>query len=96
MWNLCHSFSIMGFFKFFILVVLDVVHDLGDTVLVSLEQGAGHNWVQAVNKNLSRFLSHKKKITILMFSFEQGAGHNWVQAVEKHLISLFCHKIDNY
>ena len=29
-------------------MVLDVVHDLGDTVLVSREQGAGYNRVQAV------------------------------------------------
>merc|ERR1739838_982581 len=29
------------------LVVLDVVHDLVDTVLMSSEEGGGHNWVQA-------------------------------------------------
>ena len=29
-------------------MVLNVVHDLGDTVLVSREQGAGYNRVQAV------------------------------------------------
>ena len=31
-------------------MLLNVVHDLGDTVLVSLEQRAGHNWVQAVKE----------------------------------------------
>ena len=28
-------------------MVLDVVHDLVDAVLMSSEEGSGHNWVQA-------------------------------------------------
>ena len=32
----------------YLLVVLDVVHDLVDAILMSSEQGSGYNWVQAV------------------------------------------------
>ena len=42
------QFCCFASFKFVLLVVLDVVHDLGDTVLVSGKQGAGYNRVQAV------------------------------------------------
>ena len=38
-------------FRFSLLVVLNIVHDMVDTVLVSREQGGGHNGVQAVKKN---------------------------------------------
>ena len=31
----------------YLLVVLDVVHDLVDAVLMSSEEGSGHNWVEA-------------------------------------------------
>merc|ERR1712206_36886 len=34
------------------LVVLDVVHNLVDTSLMVLEEGGGHNWVQANNVGL--------------------------------------------
>ena len=36
---------------FSLLVVLNVVHDMVDTVLMAREQGGGHNGVQAVKKN---------------------------------------------
>ena len=32
-------------------MVLNVVHDLGDTVLVTREQGASYNRIQAVEEN---------------------------------------------
>ena len=40
-------------------MVLDVVHDLVDTVLVSLEEGGAHNWVQAVEGNFQGVLNRK-------------------------------------
>ena len=39
----------------YLLVVLDVVHDLGNTSLMVLEEGGGHNWVQAVEGKCSVF-----------------------------------------
>merc|ERR1711953_666383 len=38
------------------LMVLDVVHDLVDAVLMSSEEGSGHNWVQAHDVSLDLIL----------------------------------------
>ena len=48
----CCKFQLWCFasIKFVLLVVLEVVHGLGDTVLLSSKQGGGYNGVQAVEE----------------------------------------------
>ena len=48
-------------------MVLDVVHDLGDTSLMVLEEGGGHNWVQAVEGYFQGFF-HRKTLSCLGFN----------------------------
>ena len=38
-------------------MVLDIVHDLGDTCLMVLEEGGGHDWVQADEGKFSGLFS---------------------------------------
>ena len=50
---------------FFSLVVLDVVHDLGNTVLVSLREGTSHNWVQAVERKFTLLVKFSFNIILI-------------------------------
>ena len=51
--------------KFDLLVVLDVVHKLGDTPLMVLEERASHNWVQADEGKFSGFSPQKSCLSDL-------------------------------
>ena len=71
-----------AWFKFYLLVVLDIVHDLGDTSLMVLEEGGAHNWVQAVGENFQVVFQQKSCLSTQSsenFSVEKSSELPWIQ-----------------
>merc|ERR1719342_1321009 len=86
------------------LMLLNVVHDLGDTVLVSLEQRAGYNWVQAADIGHDGVLVELKVLVHPPNGLEHAGiigiflcnpGHNLLVAVALFVIARQLHLLHN-